>query len=477
MKKILSILSAIAIALPVFGATDDSSRVWALRVDRSTDRLLVNMNIDADDLGRKSNRESWLTPVLTKTAEDGTVNELRLPAVLVSGRNRYYQALRHDVDVPVYRGGNIAYAANVEWQPWMETAVLSLERRECGCCGEPESTIVTLVDTFDFVPRVFRPQFQYVRPTPEMIKIRELKGRAFIDFPVNRTEIYPDYRSNPRELAIIRATIDSVRLDPDVSVQAMTFKGYASPEGSYTNNVRLAKGRTESLKNYVQGLYHFDPAVIHTSYEPEDWEGLRTFMETSGLDNRDAILAVIDSDLAPDAKDWKLRRDFPTQYAFLLREVYPALRHTDYTINYTIRSYNDPKEILNLVYTRPQNLSLNEFFVAAQSVPQGSEQYNYIFETAARMYPDDEVANLNAANAAMQQGAYDNAATYLTKAGDGPDAIYARGVLAALTGDYRRAMDILGQAARLKVAPAVDAINQIKDIIEHNARISGTPVE
>lgn len=477
MKKILSILSAIAIALPVFGATDDSSRVWALRVDRSTDRLLVNMNIDADDLGRKSNRESWLTPVLTKTAEDGTVNELRLPAVLVSGRNRYYQALRHDVNVPVYRGGNIAYAANVEWQPWMETAVLSLERRECGCCGEPESTIVTLVDTFDFVPRVFRPQFQYVRPTPEMIKIRELKGRAFIDFPVNRTEIYPDYRSNPRELAIIRATIDSVRLDPDVSVQAMTFKGYASPEGSYKNNVRLAKGRTESLKNYVQGLYHFDPAVIHTSYEPEDWEGLRTFMVTSGLDNRDAILAVIDSDLAPDAKDWKLRRDFPTQYAFLLREVYPALRHTDYTINYTIRSYNDPKEILNLVYTRPQNLSLNEFFVAAQSVPQGSEQYNYIFETAARMYPDDEVANLNAANAAMQQGAYDNAATYLTKAGDGPDAIYARGVLAALTGDYRRAMDILGQAARLKVAPAVDAINQIKDIIEHNARISGTPVE
>lgn len=471
MKKILSILSAIAIALPALGNADDSSRVSALKVDRSTDRLLVNMNIDADDLGRKSNRESWLTPVLTQTAEDGTVNTLRLPAVLVGGRNRYYQALRHDAGVPVYRGGVIPYAANVQWEPWMETAVLSLERRECGCCGQPESLTVTTVDTFDFKPRVFRPRFQYVRPTAEMIKQRELKGRAFIDFPVNRTEIYPDYRSNPRELAVIRATIDSVRLDPDVSVKAMTFKGYASPEGPYNNNVRLAKGRTESLKNYVQGLYHFDPSVITTSYEPEDWEGLRRFMETSGLENRQAILNVIDSDLAPDAKDQKLRRDFPVQYAFLLKEVYPGLRHTDYTISYVIRSYNDPKEILKLVYSRPQNLSLNEFFVAAQNVPQGSEEYNYIFETAARMYPQDEVANLNAANAAMQQGALDNAAAYLAKAGDSPDAIYARGVLAALSGQYRKALEFFGQAARLKVAPAVDAINQINEIIAFNQKL------
>ncbi len=307
-----------------------------------------------------------------------------------------------------------------------------------------------------------------------MVKERQLSGRAFIDFPVNKIEIYPDYRSNPRELSVIRATIDSVRLDPDVSVRSMTFKGYASPEGPYNNNVRLAKGRTESLKNYVQSLYHFDPAVIHTSYEPEDWEGLRRFMETSGMENREAILAVIDSDLAPDAKDQKLRRDFPVQYDFLLKEVYPGLRHTDYTIGYTIRSYNDPAEILHLVYTRPQNLSLNEFFVAAQSVEQGSDAYNYIFETAARMYPTDEVANLNAANAAMQQGALETAASYLANAGEGADAIYARGVLAGLRGDYDEALDYLQQAARLKVAPAVDAINQINEIVAFNARMAGT---
>lgn len=476
-KTILSIFTAVAVALSAHAGHDDSSRVSGLKVDRSTDRLLVNMTIDADGWGKKSNRESWLTPVLTDTAADGSVSTLRLPSVMVGGRNRYYQAMRHGVKTPLYRGGMIDYAANVEWQPWMETASLSLERIECGCCGEDTVLTESPLMTLDFVPRRFSMPFQYITPTAEGVKTRELKGRAFIDFPVNRTEIYPDYRSNPRELSVIRATIDSVRQDPDVSVQSLTFKGFASPEGPYNNNVRLAKGRTESLKTYVQGLYHFDPSVISTAYEPEDWEGLRQFMLTSGLDNRQAILDIIDSDLAPDAKDQKLKRDFPVQYAFLLKEVYPALRHTDYTINYTIRSYTDPKEILKLVYTRPQNLSLNEFFLASQSVPQGSEEYNYIFETAARMYPDDEVANLNAANAAMQNGALDNAAAYLKKAGDGPDAVYARGVLAALKGDYETARGLFQQAARMRVASAPEAIRQIDEIIEHNARIAGASTE
>lgn len=476
-KKILIILSAVAVAMSAMAYSNDSTRVSALKIDRSADRLLVNMNIDAADLVKKSNRESWLTPVLTDTASDGSVNTLRLPTVMAGGRNRYYQAQRRGSKVALYRGGTIPYAANVAWEPWMEKAHLSLERVECGCCGSDSVYTDTPLATLDFVPRRFSMPFQYIEPTAEAVKTREIKGRAYIDFPVNRTEIYPDYRSNPRELAVIRSLIDSVRLDPDVSVQAMTFKGFASPEGPYNNNVRLAKGRTESLKDYVQGLYHFDPSVISTSYEPEDWAGLREFMLTSGLDNRDAILAVIDSDLAPDAKDMKLRRDYPVQYAFLLKEVYPGLRHTDYTINYNIRSYSDPKEIMELVYTRPQNLSLNEFFVAARNVPTGSAEYNYIFETAARMYPDDEIANLNAANAAMQQGALDNAAAYLKKAGDGADAVYARGVLAALRGDYKEARGIFMQAARMRVASAPDAIKQLDEIIAHNARIPGAPVE
>ncbi len=202
-KKILSLLTAFVLALSAYAAPEESAQVSALKVDRSTDRLLVNMTIEATGLGKKSNRESWLTPVLTDTTADGTVNLLRLPSIMVGGRNRYYQALRRGVDVPVYRGGKIDYAANVAWEPWMETAYLSLERLECGCCGADSLFSDTPLTVLDFVPRKFSAPLQYLAPVTsadDTVKRREILGRAFIDFPVNRIEIYPDYRSNPRSL-------------------------------------------------------------------------------------------------------------------------------------------------------------------------------------------------------------------------------------------------------------------------------------
>ena len=120
---------------------------------------------------------------------------------------------------------------------------------------------------------------------------------------MNRTEIYEDYRKNPVELQKIRQTIDVVRNDPDVRITSLSIKGYASPEGTYANNTRLAKGRTATLKTYVRELYHFPDSVILTSYEPEDWAGLEAYVDSTNLRNRDDILGLIRADLEPDAKE------------------------------------------------------------------------------------------------------------------------------------------------------------------------------
>ena len=79
------------------------------------------------------------------------------------------------------------------------------------------------------------------------------------------------------------------------TIKNVDIKGYASPEGSWALNERLAKGRTESLKKYVQELYKFAPDMITTSYEPEDWNGLRRYVEDSKLESKKAILDIIDS--------------------------------------------------------------------------------------------------------------------------------------------------------------------------------------
>lgn len=435
-------------------------------VSRQGNLIQVKMTLPLAGIKVGSNNTVILEPVLANGADS-----IVLTSVGVMGRNRYIHYERGasealpDLIMSASKAVDLPYTATEPWQEWMDGATLSLRRTDYGCCANIEGEAVMPLTLFE-LPRPFAPVFSFLRPSVEEVKTRSVTGRAFIDFPVNRTEIRPSYRRNADELAKIRATIDSVASDPDITVRSIAIKGFASPEGSYANNVRLARGRTESLRDYVARLYNFSPSVYSTSYEPEDWQGLIEWLTDHSIDHRDAILAIArDTTIAPDPRDNRIRADFPAQYRMLLADVYPALRHSDYTIDFEIRSFTDVDELRRLALSAPQKLSLNELFIAATSYPTGSPDFNTVMDIAVRMYPSSEVANLNAANTAMERGDLRGAAAFLDKAGDSPEAIYARANLAALEGDNARALDLFRQAARLKVADAPAAIDQIERII------------
>ena len=304
-----------------------------------------------------------------------------------------------------------------------------------------------------------------MRPQGNGEKHRELSGSAFIDFPVDQTVIYPEYRRNTTELAKIQATIDSVRGDGDVTITRVWLKGFASPESPYSHNRDLAIGRTAALKDYIQKLYRFDSGIIATDFEPEDWAGLKKAVDGSNLPNRTEILALIDSDMEPDAKEARIKKLYPEDYRFMLQTYYPALRHTDYRIEYNIRTYSDVNEIRRIMKEQPQKLSLNEFYLLAQDCQPGSEEFNDVFETAVRMYPSAPAANLNAAVCALERGDLDQAARFLDKAGTSEEAEYIRGVREALKGNYSAARAYFEKSP--SIPEAADAIRQLDKL---NAR-------
>lgn len=414
--------------------------------------ITASMEMDLSDLHVKHNEAAVFVPMIVKGADT-----LRLPGVGVYGRTRWYQFERMNMrplsgndEISVQynnRPKMLSYTQKVTYREWMNGSELIMLRTDYGCCG---------VDVDDFAPALvagynisnYDPVYRFQVAVPAKVKEREITGRAYIDFPVNRTELFPEYRNNPAELRKIIATIDSVRNDKDVTVKRIFIKGWASPESPWDNNTRLAKGRTETLKQYVQNLYSFPYNFIETDYYPEDWIGLREYVAGSYLTHRDEILMLIDNPtIEPDPKEWKLKSTYPEEYKFLLENVYPGLRHSDYTIEYTIRGYNDVDEIAEMMRTQPSKLSLNEMYLLAETKEPGSEAFDEIMETAARMYPADETALLNAAYAAMRRGDLAAAERYLTKAGFGGEALYARGVLAGLRGEYTRAMELMDAAA------------------------------
>lgn len=112
--------------------------------------------------------------------------------------------------------------------------------------------------------------------------------------------------------------------------------------------------------------------------------------------------------------------------------------------------------------TQPQKLSLQEFFLAANGYSAGSEEFNDLFELAVRMYPSDEIANLNAANVAMIRGDLKRAAGYIAKSGNSVQAIYAKGVYAALTKNFKEAVRFFEQAAKENMPEAERALKQME---------------
>lgn len=472
MKKTIFILAALLVIgnMPDAGAQNTGDAIPGVTVERfdmgrNGKYLTVEMDVDLSGLDVDANRAVLLTPRLVNGKDS-----LDLPSVGIYGRRRYYYYVRNGIgsisgtDETIFQASkkpeSIDYRNSVIYEQWMDGATLEFHRCDWGCC---HGLLAEYAGELGRHREAFFPELIFVRPEAEVMKTRSLSGSAYIDFPVDQTVIYPDYRRNTVELGKIQATIDSVRNDGDVTITSVWLKGFASPESPYRHNSELAIGRTAALKKHIEQLYHFADGIIQTEYEPEDWEGLRRCVEQSNISRRTEILALIDSDMEPDAKEAEIKRRHPEEYRFMLQHFYPALRHTDYRIDYVIRTFNNAEEIKRIMAEQPQKLSLNEFYLVAGTYEPGTEEFSDVFETAVRLFPNDETANLNAANAAIRRGHHEAARRYLDKAGHSAEAVYARGALAVREQDYRTAVELLEKAAEAGLEKAAATLAELKE--------------
>ena len=450
-----------------------TSDVKDVTMTRNGDFMVVDMNMSLADMKVPSNCAVLLQPVIVNDTDS-----LVLKGVGVYGRRRYYYYLRNyestmlsGADEQSIRAGEcpdtVKYSAMVNYQPWMDGSKVVLQQRQYGCCKMLlAETEIPLEGGYKepFVPMEWIPEMAYIRPNGKGNKTDALEGQAYVEFPVDKTYIREEYRKNNIELAKIRSTIDSVRNDKDITITEVWLKGYASPESPYRHNRDLAIGRTAAVKEYVKNLYKFDDSIIKTAFEPEDWDGLRHYVDASNLQHRDEILALIDTDMDPDAKEARIKKLYPRDYAFLLEHCYPALRHTDYRVAYTIRRYTDVNEMKRVMKENPHKLDMNEFYLIAQTYEPGSDDFNDVFDTAVAIYPNDVIANLNAANTALTKNDLRKAEIYLAKSGDSPEAVYARGVLAFKQGDVAKARALFTDALAKGITQAAKGL----EVLDYN---------
>lgn len=462
LKHTLLIIATVA-ATPMAAQqiADGQVNVTESSVTKSGNNVNVAMKLDMANLDIDSNEGMVLTPMLVGRQGD----TLRMPAVEIMGRKRYIYYQRNnkaatDNPATVIRRNNgeaqtVDYSYSADYEKWMNRSKLVMAEGLCEC----QQTLIgdyanqPLADVNLFQP--WNLQYAYLQPQAEDIKARQEGGSARLNFAVNKYDIRTDLANNANELSKIRQTIDLVRNDKDVELTGIALHGYASPDGKYSLNDKLAANRTEALRAYLIKYYSkLDTRLFTTSSTAEDWDSVRKYIAQSDLAQREALLKIIDnSSLTPDEKDRKIATTYGDVYRMMLQTIYPSVRRTDYSVTYNVRQFN-LEEARRIIRERPQKLSQNEMYLVANSYEKGSADFCEVFDVAVRMYPSDPLANLNAANAALSRNDTTTAARYLAKAGNSAEAANARGILAIQQQQYANARAYFEAAAKAGLAEA-----------------------
>lgn len=484
MKKlyIISLLLSMTAAMSAQQAirlTDDDNHTQAtvqnIQVSRTADRTILTMDFILDELDVPSNRYRAFTPVIR--SKDGQ-KEQRLKTLIVSGRRQNIVFERDGIDA-LYADNcenirrqdgqpqSYQYTDAVQAEPWHSVSDIFVESDLCGC-GDRLKNKEFLITSLEEINPWDLIELANQEPDPGK-PMRELHGSAYITFVVDRWEMKPDYMDNRRELRKITDTLDIMVADKNITVNTIKIHGWASPESPYEHNRMLATNRAKSLtdwlrKNYTLPARAFAPAEA----TPENWIGLREAvvnMDLATLPHKQDILAIIDdTSLEPDPKEWRIKMRYPEEYRYLLNEVYPGLRRSDYEITFNIRQFNTLEECLEIYRTKPYQLSKHELWRVAQTMQPFSDDYNRVMQQALNYYPDDEVVNTNLAAVALAQRDLLKAETLLKQAGNSAAAENNRAVVDIIKGNYDAAARHLDNAERqgFNVKRNREAIEQLR---------------
>ena len=454
-----------AIAQPM--RIQDNIALDNVSLTRVNDEMVLALDLVLNDLELRSSQSLVFVPYIN--AYEGMETAWFQP-IIINGRKQHilYQRGRYNRNYPdaaEFRRLNgepqtVRYISAIPYDTWMEAYKVGLLEDVCGC---GELLAQNNVQVAQYLPLPTTAFFVFIEPEVVYSKSGSVEGKAYLDFPVNQSTIDPGYRRNPEELAVILETINVMENDPNITITGIDIHGYASPEGSYSNNARLAASRAEALKEYVRHLYKFDEGLFTVTSTPEDWEGLIEWLTNSDLPQKEALLAIATSDLSPDAKDRKIRDNYGSVYRdVLLIDCYPSLRHSDYVVHYVIRPFT-AEEALALLKKNPAQLSLHEIYMAASLFESQSPEFAEILYVAATLFPESETANVNAANAALAAGDTAAAQRFLAKAGDSGEAQLTRGILQMWQGHIDQARLLFQEAAAKGVAAASQNLKLIEN--------------
>ena len=285
----------------------------------------------------------------------------------------------------------------------------------------------------------------------------------YIDYPTGVYDVRREFHNNRPELEKLDSLMRPLTEGNLASISSISICGYASPDGTYKDNEILASNRARCFKKYMHTTYAPGYDLYKVSSVPEDWDGLVELLQRHPMNHGDEVLSLIARIGIFEGREKQLMdMHGGAVYRELLKSYFPQLRRIRITVGYEARAFNI-EEAASLIYTHPRLLSLQEMYRVAAFYRPGTEQYREIYEIAAYHFPDDVLANINAASAVIMAGDPVSARQYLSKVADDPRAWNDFGVLAYLEGDRKKAEEWFRKALGVEPEKARKNLKKMKN--------------
>ncbi len=280
-------------------------------------------------------------------------------------------------------------------------------------------------------------------------RINKQKQEANIKFLIQQATLRKSELANNSVQEFVKM-LQRINKDREgLNLDNVEVSAYASPDGGFSINDKLAAERQKNSEQYVnQELKRIQmQANVDAKYTAQDWDGFQELVKASDIQDKDVILRVLSMYKDPEEREQQIK-NISSAFRELADGILPQLRRARLTINYETVGRSDD-QILEQIKTDATKLSVEELLYGA-AISNNINQKEDVYKLTTEVYPNDARAYNNLATIQYARGNYKAAQQYIEKAqslaADLPEAKANLGMIALQAGDLKTAEQYIAAA-------------------------------
>ena len=327
------------------------------------------------------------TPVLTYTGGETAFDKVQvLQGESVQANNKVITAT----------GGDFTYTATIPYKDAMKMSELVLRLKAVRGKKTLDFDQVKIADGVIATSTLVEKHGRAISSKDNYIQINPENKLADIHYDINRAEMNSK-ELKAEDIALLKEYIKSVSADPNRKLKSTEVSSYASPDGSMKINEPLSVKRGATAGKFIKKEFvKIDAAkadgFFNEKTTPEDWDGFKTEVEKSTIQDKDLILRVLSMYSDPDVREKEIK-NMSAAFATLKTDILPKLRRSKLAVNVDIVGRTD-EQIVEQMKADPKVLNHEEILRAGSLTKDLNEQLK-IYQAAAENDPKDFRAQNN----------------------------------------------------------------------------------